>query len=181
MPEDTHEMIPRMHLEEALQVAEGIQTVIVRPGFVYGGTGGVIAKLFFGVDPSSKSVVLYGSADKRWSWVHVDDLAHAYVQIAEAPRSVVQRQVFNIAALGDNPTYKELKLAAARAAGWSGSQGDVVLKQVPPENKRELNWEWNVIINPKKAMAHLGWFPRHVGVVEEIDTYFMSWKANQKV
>ncbi len=33
------------------------------------------------------------------------------------------------------------------------------------------------IINPAKAMNELGWRPRHVGFVEEIDTYYKAWAA----
>jgi hypothetical protein len=35
------------------------------------------------------------------------------------------------------------------------------------------------IINPAKAMNELGWKPRHVGFVEEIDTYHKAWAAHK--
>jgi nucleoside-diphosphate-sugar epimerase len=35
------------------------------------------------------------------------------------------------------------------------------------------------IINPAKAINELGWKPRHVGFVEEIDTYYKAWAAHK--
>ncbi len=35
------------------------------------------------------------------------------------------------------------------------------------------------IINPAKAMNELGWRPRHVGFVEEIDIYYKAWAAHK--
>lgn len=35
------------------------------------------------------------------------------------------------------------------------------------------------IINPAKAMNELGWRPRHVGFLEEIDTYYKAWVAHK--
>jgi len=35
------------------------------------------------------------------------------------------------------------------------------------------------IINPAKAMNELGWRPRHVGFVEEVDIYYKSWAAHR--
>lgn len=35
------------------------------------------------------------------------------------------------------------------------------------------------IINPAKAINELGWKPRHVGFVEEIDIYYKSWAAHK--
>ena len=35
------------------------------------------------------------------------------------------------------------------------------------------------IINPAKAMTELSWRPRHVGFLEEIDTYYKAWAAHK--
>lgn len=87
---------------------------------MYGGTGGVIAQMFFDVKPDTKELVITGRPDKRyfyftcalksvycgvnrccrWSWVHVDDLGEAYVRVAKAG-SVADHQIFNISAQGE--------------------------------------------------------------------------------
>ncbi|CAF4443473.1 unnamed protein product, partial [Adineta steineri] len=87
-------------------------TTVVRPGFVYGGQGGFVANLFY-----SEPLVIQGRRDMRWSWVHVDDLGEGYVAIARAPRVVVDKQLYNLAAPNDNPTYEELRTAMAKAQG----------------------------------------------------------------
>jgi nucleoside-diphosphate-sugar epimerase len=35
------------------------------------------------------------------------------------------------------------------------------------------------IINPAKAINELGWRPKHVGFVEEIETYYKAWAAHK--
>ncbi len=93
-----------------------IWPVMVRPGFVYGSHGGFVADIFFDVD-INKDLVLFGRTDKRWSWVHVDDLGDGFVDIAKAG-SLAYNQAYNLASPGDNPTYEELRVAIAKQAGW---------------------------------------------------------------
>ncbi len=68
-----------------------------------GGSGGVVNDWFFNVQVDA-DLELFGSGDKRWSWVHVDDLGEGYLKIAQAG-SVVDHQVFNLGTLG---TYREI-------------------------------------------------------------------------
>jgi nucleoside-diphosphate-sugar epimerase len=63
-----------------------------------GGSGGVVNDWFFSVQVDA-DLELFGSGDKRWSWVHVDDLGEGYLRIAQAG-SVVDHQVFNLGTLG---------------------------------------------------------------------------------
>jgi len=177
-PTDAVEMVPKKKFEDLVLSTKELRTVVVRPGFVYGGHGGVIWPRFFDVDPKAEKLVLTGSPDKRWSWVHVDDLGDAYVKVAQAG-SVVDYHIFNLAAQ-DNPTYEELKIASAHAAGWTGTRDQIVYQEVPGHEDRLKNWETNVIINPRKATDVLGWQPAHIGVLNEIKTYYNSWKALKK-
>jgi len=177
-PTDPREMVPKKELEDYILSNRALRTVVIRPGFVYGGTGGVIAKLFFDVEPNSKALTITGRPDKRWSWVHVDDLGDGYVKVAKAG-SVADYQLFNITAQ-DNPTFEELKLAGARVAGWKGSKSDIKYEPVPADAYRQQNWETNCIINPQKAYDLLGWKPQHVGVLNEFELYYASWKVAQK-
>eukprot|EP01121_Diplochlamys_sp_Union-15-3_P006005 TRINITY_DN1640_c0_g1_i1.p1 TRINITY_DN1640_c0_g1~~TRINITY_DN1640_c0_g1_i1.p1 ORF type:complete len:243 (-),score=13.32 TRINITY_DN1640_c0_g1_i1:346-1074(-) len=72
----------RFQLENKILSITKLRTVVVRPGFVYGGHGGAIASLFF--NPAEGAMTLYGSLEKRWSWVHLDDLSDGYVRIANS-------------------------------------------------------------------------------------------------
>jgi UDP-glucose 4-epimerase len=148
-----------------------LKTTVVRPGFVYGGQGGFVADLF-----NSEPLVFQGRRDMRWSWVHVDDLGEGYVAIGRAPRVVVDKQLYNLVAPNDNPTYEELRLAMAKAQGRTEK---IVYKEAEPNVP--TRWDTDSIINPAKAINELGWKPRHVGFVEEIDTYYKSWAAHKTV
>jgi len=151
-----------------------IRTVFVRPGFVYGRSGGPIANIFFGISKES-DLVLYGSPNKRWSWVHVDDLGDGYVLIVENSKSTPDNQIFNLSNV-DNPTYHELRVGMAKAAGWNEKKYKVEYREIPPDNRAVLVWENTVIINPHKA-KEIGWNPKHENFVSEIDIYYESWLA----
>ena len=145
-----------------------VHTTVIRPGFVYGGHGGFVADLFY----SQKPAVIDGRRDKRWSWVHIDDLAEAYALIARASRTIVSGQMWNLAAPNDNPTYEELRTNMARVSGQT-----VEFKEKTPDDKVPVRWDTDSIINPVKAINQLGWRPKHVGFVQEIETYYKSWNA----
>jgi len=159
--------------DKVLSHNKDIRTVVVRPGFVYGGTGGPVFDLFFNIKPD-QDLILVGSKDKKWSWVHVDDLGDAYVRIAKAG-SIIDNQLFNIAAL-DNPTYEELRLACAHVSGWHGNVKHV---EVPADDVLLQVWEADVTVNPRKAAELLGWHSTHVGVLQEIELFYHSWLANK--
>lgn len=176
-PRDPIEMLPKKEIEDAILSCTDVRGVVVRPGFVYGGTGGVLGKLFFGVVPNER-IELAGGLEKRWSWVHKDDLGDAYVRIGKGG-SEVDNQIFNIAEPNNYPTWLEVKYACAKAAGWQGKKEDIVSVPLREDQKRQANWEWNVMINPRKAQCVLGWQPTHIGIVLEADVYYASWKAAQ--
>ncbi|CAF1207652.1 unnamed protein product [Rotaria magnacalcarata] len=146
-----------------------LKTTVIRPGFVYGGQGGFVADLFY-----TEPLVIQGRRDMRWSWVHVDDLAEGYVAVVRAPRSVVDGELYNLAAPNDNPTYEELRTAMAKAQGRKEK-----IEYKAADGDAPSRWDTDSIINPAKAMNELGWRPRHVGFVEEIDTYYKAWAAHK--
>lgn len=145
-----------------------LHTTVIRPGFVYGSHGGFVADLFY----SEKPAVIHGRRDKRWSWVHIDDLAEGYVLIARAARAIVSGQMWNLAAPNDNPTYEEIRKEMARVSGQQ-----VEYKEATSDDKTPPRWNTDSIINPSKAIDQLGWRPRHVGYLQEIETYYKSWAA----
>jgi len=183
-PKDEYEMVPKKAFEDfilstATNPSYPLRSVVVRPGFVYGKHGGPIASMFFGIDPNSELVFLTELVGKRWSWVHVDDLGEAYVKISKAGGNVVNGELFNIAELHP-PTYDELKIAAARLAGWKGSVDSIKSIPISAEQQRIANWKTNVVINSEKAYDLVGWKPHHVGILLEMETFYLSWKSSQQ-
>lgn len=116
-----------------------------------------------------------GDKDRRWSWVHVSDLADGYLHVVQAPRSVVRGEVFTLSG-PTSPTYEEVVLATAKAAGYTGQ----IEYGGEPEPGDFINTvaNMNVVVSSRKATDLLGWRPKHLGFLEELDIYVEAWKAN---
>ena len=56
--------------------------------------------------------------DKRWNWIHVADLADAYVRAAKITHAI-KGEAFNIVS-DSSPTYEQLAIATARISGYKG-------------------------------------------------------------
>jgi UDP-glucose 4-epimerase len=170
------DMKERKLFEDRVLNCTKLRTVVVRPGFVYGGSGGVVNDWFFNVQVDA-DLELFGSGEKRWSWVHVDDLGEGYLRIAQAG-SVVDHQVFNLGTL-DAPRYEELRVAMAKQAGWDDKKNKIVYKPLPtePGQERWATFEGTVVVSPAKAMNLLEWQPKHLGYLSELDVYYQSYKA----
>jgi len=164
-------MKERKEFEDKVLSVKSIRAVVVRPGFVYGGQGGPIADWFFDIK-NGDELVLIGRKEKRWSWVHVDDLGEAYVNVAKAG-TIVDGQLFNVAE-PHGPTYEELKFNGARVAGWK----DGKVKHIPIVEELK-HVEPTVLINPQKAWDLLHWKPSHLGILNEMELYYHSWKGHK--
>jgi len=148
-----------------------VRPVVISPGAVYGGAGGMFAKDGFSVK-ENEDLNLYGNLNKRLCWVHVEDLADVYVRVAKAGHAV-DGEFFGIAGPW-TPTYQEWKIAAAKASGWKGKL--VHLPEYPKEIAYASIFEATVIFNSQKAYNLLGWRENHLGFIAEIDTYFQAYK-----
>jgi nucleoside-diphosphate-sugar epimerase len=155
--------------------APGVHGLVIRPGDVYGGSGGLTAQWFAGPSAGQLPTVV-GDGQNRWPMVHVDDLAELYVRAAElAPAG----EIFN-ASDRSRSTVLELATAAARVAGFTGEVRPIPL----PEARKTMGdfadaLALNQHIDARKAVRLLGWQPRHGGFRDEAAVYFQTWKAWQ--
>jgi len=162
------------HEQMVLQAA-GVRGLVVRPGDVYGGPGGLTGQWFAG--PSTgKPPLVVGDGRNRLPMVHIDDLADAYVRIAE---SGLAAEIFNV---NDQTrfTVLEMATAAARAAGYEGEVRPTPL----PEARKTLGDFADALaltqhVDARKVARLLGWQPRHVGFLDEAGAYYRAWKAHQ--
>ena len=167
----------RMEMESKLFSTEmpRISKVVLRPGFMYGLDGhSSISGRWFGMGEKGEAVCR-GDKDKGWSWVHVGDLAQAYVTVAESSANL-DGQVFCVA---DEQRYKcvEVMQACLLAAGY---QGEIEFAS-PSEDDETSTWfDQNEFITSGKIRRWLGWHPRHTGLIDEIETYYSAWKAANK-
>jgi len=131
----------RIDHEKQVVGQDKLNGVVIRPGFVYGHSGSLSAPLFkaagdtlvikgplvrWSVGSLVRSLLAEretlatrtGKREKRWSWVHVEDLAQAYV-LAVQKIHVAKGEVFNIVS-PSSPTWEELNLSAAKLVGFTG-------------------------------------------------------------
>ncbi len=158
--------------EEKVLRAEHVRGLVIRPGCVYGKSGGLTALWFKGAENGSLEVV--GDGSNYWTMVHVDDLAEAYLRTVE---SGLIAEDFNISDRS-RWTVSEMAEAAADAAGYEGnityqSVEAATSEMGPMAEALALNQH----VDARKAVRMLDWQPKHGGFVDEVDTYYQAWKA----
>ena len=174
--------------EQLVLRAGGVRGLVIRPGCVYGGAGGLTARWFAEPAAAMRSpsplvergsggeAAVVGDGRQRWTMVHVDDLADAYVRAAE---SGLAGEIFNVTDRS-RFTVLELATAAARAAGYKGE-----IRPLPLAEARKTMGDFadalavNQHVDSGKAVRLLGWQPRHGGFLDEVEVLYGAWKANQ--
>jgi len=161
--------------EQLVLRASGVRGLVIRAGCVYGGAGGLTAPWF--ADPAAgKPPTVVGDGRNRWTMVHVDDLADAYVRAAE---SSLAGEIFNVTDRS-RFTVLELATAAARAAGY---KGEIPLLPLAEAKKTMGDFADALALNQHvdsgKAVRLLGWQPRHGGFLDEVEVLYRTWKARQ--
>jgi len=159
------------HEQLALEMAkDGIRSVVVRPGIVYGGKGGLTG-MFFGSALKGGAAQTIGDGENHWPLVHVDDLAELYVRLVErAPAG----SVFD-ASDASRLKQREVAEAASRAAGKEGKVAVLQPDGTPFHEALLLDQR----ISSEKARNDLDWRPRHESFVAEADPLFKAWQAAQ--
>jgi nucleoside-diphosphate-sugar epimerase len=170
--------------EQLVLGASGVRSIVIRPGCVYGGAGGLTAPWFAAPAAAMRSPSplvergsggeVVGDGRNRWTMVHVDDLADAYVRAAE---SGLAGEVFNVTDRS-RFTVLELATAAARAAGY---KGEIPLLPLAEAKKTMGDFADALALNQHldsgKAVRLLGWQPRHGGFLDEVEVFYRAWKA----
>eukprot|EP00029_Vermamoeba_vermiformis_P010480 TRINITY_DN5501_c0_g1_i2.p1 TRINITY_DN5501_c0_g1~~TRINITY_DN5501_c0_g1_i2.p1 ORF type:complete len:223 (+),score=63.13 TRINITY_DN5501_c0_g1_i2:558-1226(+) len=160
----------RFEFEQKALHSTLVRTVILRPGFVYGNSSGGLGHMAFGAVLKGQFTIV-GNPQNRFAYTHIADLADGYRRVVEAPVSLIDKEIFNVVDYS-HPTNEEMLLAAAKVAGFTGK----------PEYRAaasdfEKFADVSCACSPLKTIRLLGWTPRHVGFVEDIDLYFKSYKA----
>ncbi len=149
--------------------------IVIRPGLVYGGRGGLTGMWFQGA-LKDKSVKVIGNGNNHLPPIHVEDLADSYLRAAE---SGLGGELFLLAD-ASSATARQMATAAAGAAGY---HGDIQLWPVADAAKVMGVWVEGLgldqHVDSGKARRLLGWEPKHRPFVEEAGTYFEAWKEHQ--
>lgn len=161
--------------EELVLKGSGVRGLVIRPGCVYGRQGGLTGIWFKGAHVD-KALKVVGNGNNRWAMVHVDDLADGYVRLAE---SGLTGEVFNLVDRS-RATVGEMARYVACAAGYEG-EIEFVPAAVAAKTLGDMAecLAMDQQIDGRKATRLLGWQPQRDGFIDEIETYFSSWKATQ--
>lgn len=149
----------------------GGTAAVVRPGYVYGGDGGLIGKFFS--QAVREGVVTYvGDGRNRWPMIHREDLAELYLAVVERRAKGVfhgvEREAVPVA---------ELARAVARAAGLSA---DAVRAWPREEARRVKGQAVDGLCLDQTAVSRrgnaIGWSMPEKGFLERVQDVFDEWK-----
>jgi nucleoside-diphosphate-sugar epimerase len=166
----------RLESERLVLDAGGVRGIVVRPGCLYGRQGGLTGSWFHAA-VNEKALRVVGDGSNRWAMVHVDDVADAYVRIAE---SGLTSEIFDITDRS-RATVGEMVRAVARVTEYGGE-----VQFIPPAEAAKTMGDYaealalDQHIDARKAVRMLGWQPKHGGFLDGVETYFDSWKAAQQ-
>lgn len=144
--------------------ADGLDAIAIRPAWV-GGHGGGPAVGFVASARAHGAALYVGDGTKRWSTVHVDDLADLYVRaLASAPAGAVY-----IGASDEAVSFRELAEAGSRAAGCDGATRGLPLDEAmrllgPLAGMQTIS----AVASGAKARAELGWSPSGPPLLEDL-------------
>ncbi|QLH43397.1 MAG: NAD-dependent epimerase/dehydratase family protein [Coxiellaceae bacterium] len=168
---------PRQEVENKILQSTNsrLSTLIIRPGCVYGGAGGLTASWFESANKKGKATIV-GDGNFHWAMIHIQDLADLYVRAGE---SYLTGQIFN-ATDHSRSTIFECAKSASRIAGKSEAVQTISIS----EATKTLGTMAECLtldqqVDSGKAIQLLGWRPRHNGFVDGIERYFIAWKSLQ--
>jgi nucleoside-diphosphate-sugar epimerase len=165
----------RAKLEAEVIASRDVHGIVIRPGVVYGyaGENGGMHMGDKAFQLSNGKIQITGSYNKRWSWVHVNDLARSYY-LAIQNFTVASGQIFNVATR-DPPTYLEFRKRAAEVAGHKNPE--VVQLPIPEDDLFAKIMECSVRVSPKKAENLLGWFSLYEPVLDDLPNVYRAYLA----
>lgn len=149
--------------------------VVIRPGCVYGGAGGLTGLWFQGA-VEHKAAPIVGDGSNRWAVVHLEDLALLYALAVEGEPA---GEILN-AVDASRFTVREMAEAASRAAGAGGA---VSALSFADAEKRYGGMAHGLALDQRvdasKAARLLGWNPRFNGFPPDADAFFTAWNASR--
>lgn len=152
----------------------GLRTVIIRPGIVYGGSRGLVSDLV--KDAMNGLVRVIGGGKNRWPMVYDRDLADLYVRVLREPDA---RGVFHA-----NDEADERVNDIVEAIGGHLSHPPEVRHMPMAEARRKLGAYAEALaldqrVRSPRARA-LGWAPTLSGVSPNIPRLLEEYRRDQK-
>ena len=173
-PLDPPKLVARRPAAEQMVLdAAGVRGLVLRPGCVYGYQGGLTG-MWFAAAVKEKALTAVGDGGNRWTVVHADDLADAYLRAGE---SGLRGEVFNITDRSRWSVGERLN-AVARVTAYTGKTTFIPVAEA---SKTMGDFAECLALDQhadsRKAVRLLGWQPKHGGFVDDAETYHLSWQA----
>lgn len=150
--------------------ANGLRTMVVRPGIVYGGARGIVSELLRDADNGLMRVI--GSGDNRWPVVYDRDLADLYVRLVAAPGA---SGIYHVNDEGDERVIDVVNAIARHAPSKPA------IRRVPIEEARKKLGPYadalvlDQVVRSPRARA-LGWAPSLGSVTRSVPRLFEEWR-----
>ena len=175
-PNPNHFLAFRRDMEREALALPNIGVVVLRPGFMYGNDGyNSQASDWFEMGASGEGIYR-GDREKSWSWIHIEDLADAFLLATEAGRAI-DGELFNLAD-DRQPLCVDVMRRCVSVAGYRGD----IRFEGPLEGNNTSTWfNQNELMTSEKARRILGWLPRHAGIIEDAAVAYAGWKAGRAV
>jgi len=143
---------------------DGIRSIVIRPGIVYGRGGGIPATMIRSAKLRG-AVQFVGNGENHWPVIHVEDVADLYVGALE---KAAAGSLFH-AAEKDSVTVRDVAQAASEGAGLPGKVAAWPLEEArktlgPFADALVLDQQ----ISSERARKILGWKPTQAGILEDL-------------
>jgi nucleoside-diphosphate-sugar epimerase len=151
-----------------------VATAVIRPGTVWGGTGGTIGR-FFATAERDGAVQIVGDGANHWSTAHRDDAAMLYRLVIEERA----RGIFH-AVDGEPTPVIEIARAAGEAAGHGGAVRTIPLDEA---RKKLGSYADALVLDGRvygRRSTELGWVPVRERWPAAAATAFAEWKAGRR-
>lgn len=154
-----------------------LSVIILRPGCVYGGAGG-LTKLWFS-SAEKGSVEIVGNGNNHWAMVELEDLAEAYV-LATEKKDIATPILINIVD-DSHDRVLEMALAIAKVCGHPGRIHFISIEDGKNKYGRVT---YGLIIDQQianqKAKESIGWQPKRKHFIADIQKYYDSYNKQAK-
>ena len=151
---------------------DGLRTVVVRPGIVYGGHRGIVGDVFR--DASNGLVRMVGNGENHWPTVYVRDLADLYVRLVTHPEAT---GIYHANDEGDERMHEIVDAIVAHVPHTAD------VRRIPLEEARTkmgpyaLALALDQVVRSPRAKA-LGWNPTLRSVAGNAARLYEEWRVH---
>jgi nucleoside-diphosphate-sugar epimerase len=148
----------------------GVRTIVVRPGIVYGGARGIVSDIL--KDALNGMMRVIGTGKNRWPTVYARDLGDLYARLLEAPEA---RGIFH----ANDETDERVNDIVEAIAGHLTQRPDI--RHMPmPEARRKLGTKADALaldqrVRSPRAKA-LGWAPTLSSITANVPRLFEEFR-----